>query len=65
MEVTSRVYPNRGSFQAAVYDIRIPGVAERLHRERAMWAEYADIEALDANHYVLLIYPGAAVGVEK
>jgi len=45
-----------------VFDVRIPGMAERLHRERAAWAEYADIEAIDHNHYVLVIRPGSARG---
>lgn len=45
----------------AVFDVRVPGIAERLHRERAAWAEYADIEALDQNHYVLIVRPGVAL----
>ena len=43
-----------------VFDVRIPGTAERLHRERAAWAEHADIEAIDRDHYVLVVRPGGA-----
>lgn len=43
------------------FDVRIPGVAERLHRERAAWAECADIEAIDRDHYVLVVRPGGAL----
>lgn len=46
-----------GSIGALIvtFDTRIPGVAERLHRERAAWQEDADLEALDHDHYVLTI----------
>ena len=49
-----------------VFDVRIPGTAERLHRERAAWAGSGDIEALDQNHYVLIARPGGAMaGTEE
>jgi hypothetical protein len=41
-----------------LFDLREPGAAERLHRERAAWAEAGDLEALDVNHYVLIVRPG-------
>ncbi len=44
-----------------LFDLRIPGVAERLHRERAAWQERGDIEALDQNHFVLIVRPGTPV----
>lgn len=43
-----------------VFDVRIPGAAERLYSERAAWGEYGDIEALDREHYVLVVRPGGA-----
>lgn len=43
------------------FDLRIPGTAARLHRERAAWADNGDIEALDQNHYVLTVRPGVVV----
>jgi hypothetical protein len=33
---------------------------ERLHRERTAWQADADIEALDENHFVLVVRPGGA-----
>lgn len=45
-----------------LFDVRIPGVAERLHSERAAYRERGEIEALDDNHYILLIRPGGAHG---
>ena len=43
-----------------IFDLRVPGNPERLHRERAAWREYADIEMLDFDHAVLIIRLGAA-----
>ena len=40
-----------------VIDVRIPGVAERLHRPRAAWQRQRDIETLDQNYYLLIIWP--------
>jgi hypothetical protein len=45
-----------------IFDVRIPGVAASLHRDRAAWGERSDIEALDEDHYVLLVRPGGAHG---
>ena len=65
MIATNTSIPHNGPYELIVYDLRIPASAERLHRERATAAEYGDIEALDENHYVLIVHPGAAVEVEK
>jgi hypothetical protein len=46
-----------------LFDLRIPGSAERLHRERALWQERSDIEALDVDHFILVIRPGVDVQV--
>jgi hypothetical protein len=51
------------SYTLVIFDTRVPGVAERLHRERAAWQRQSDIEALDCNHYVLIIRPGGAWGL--
>ena len=53
------LYPDRRSYELAIYDIRIPGTAERLHRERAAWQQ-SEIEAIDKDHFVLTVYPGGA-----
>ena len=42
-----------------MFDVRIPGVAGRLDRERAAWREHASIEALGRDHLVLVVRPGA------
>jgi hypothetical protein len=53
------VYPhNREAYELVIFDVRIPDVAERLHRERAAWQEHGDIEALDEGHFVLVVRPG-------
>jgi len=46
-----------------VFDTRIPGIAERLHRERAAWRENADIKALSPDHLALIVKPGGARGL--
>lgn len=56
-----RIIPDSDSAFLAIFDLRIPGTAARLHRERAAWAEYADIEAIDRDHYVLVVRPGGAL----
>jgi hypothetical protein len=47
-------------YELAIFDLRIPGATERYWSERAAWREYADVEALDEHHYVLIIRPGLA-----
>jgi hypothetical protein len=44
-----------------VFDLREPHGAAELHRQRAAWAAYSDIEALDEHHFVLLIRQGGAL----
>jgi hypothetical protein len=43
-----------------LFDLRLPGTADRLERECAAWQAQSDIEALDENHFVLLVRPGGA-----
>lgn len=52
------LYPHEPEYSLTIFDVRIPGIAERLHRERAGWADEADIEALDRDHYALIVKPG-------
>ena len=42
-----------------MFDVRIPGVAGRMHREWAAWREHAKVEALGRDHFVLIVRPGA------
>ena len=51
-------YPNERQSMWILFDLRIPRVAERLHRERAAWQEQSEIEVLDKNHFVLVVYAG-------
>jgi len=42
----------------SVFDLRERGSAEAHHKQRAIWAEYSDVEALDEDHFVLIRRPG-------
>ena len=42
-------------FEVVIFDVRIPGIADRFHKARAIYQEKADVESLDENHYVLLV----------
>jgi hypothetical protein len=59
----SEFYPERETEVRILFDLRIPGSAERIHRERGLWQERSDIEALDIDHFILVIRPDAAVQV--
>jgi hypothetical protein len=50
-----QAYHSSERFHLSIFDVRIPGAAERLHRERARWQERSDIEALDEAHFVLVV----------
>jgi hypothetical protein len=56
------LYRNAPKSIVVLFDMRIPGGAERLHRQRASWGAYGDIEALDQDHYALVIRPGGVHG---
>jgi len=43
-----------------LFDLRLPGTAERLHGERAAWQGQSEIEAIDEDHFVLIVYAGGA-----
>jgi hypothetical protein len=55
-------YPNSEPYEVVLLDDRIPGIAERLHRERAAWRADADVEMLGLDHAVLPFKPG---GVQR
>ena len=52
-----KVYPNKGTYSLTIYDLRAPESAGSLHRERTIWQERSEIEALDPDHFVLIISP--------
>lgn len=56
-------YPNEQQSMWVLFDLRISGVARRLHRERAAWQERSEIEVLDKDHFILVMYPGGAEGL--
>lgn len=56
----SASYPKPRNCIVTVFDLRFSDAAERLHRERAVWQDCADLEMLDVNHAVLIVRPGAA-----
>jgi hypothetical protein len=60
-----KLYPERKLYELSIYDIHIPGIAERLHRERAAWQGRSDIKALDENHFALTVRPGGALGARR
>ena len=43
-----------------LFDLREPNGPAELNRQRAAWAEYSDIEALDEDHVALILRPGWA-----
>ena len=47
-------------YELVIFDVRDPEVDQRLHRERAAWAEHGYIEGLDRYRFVLVIRPGGA-----
>jgi hypothetical protein len=58
MFAPKREFYSRGETDVRIlFDLRIAGSAERLHRERSVWQVCSDIEALDEDHYVLIIRP--------
>jgi hypothetical protein len=54
------VYPKSGTYILVIYDLRVPGTAVRLLREIEAWRDHAEVEAVDDDHFALLIRPGLA-----
>ena len=54
------LYPSSSNYVLVLFDLRLPGTAHHLDRERAAWQAQSDIEALDENHVVLIVRPGGA-----
>ena len=45
-----------------VFDLRVPGVVERLQEENAAWRDNGHVEALDLDHHALIVRPGVTQG---
>ena len=54
------LYPSSSNYIIVLFDLRLPGTANCLERERAAWQAQCDTEALDEYHLVLLVRPGGA-----
>ena len=54
------LYPSSSQYIIILFDLRLPGTAQRLDRERAAWQAQSDTESLDENHVALLVQPGGA-----
>lgn len=55
--------PDNRPYELVVFDIRAPGVVERLLSERAAWGEDAAVELLDADHAALIVRAGGATRI--
>jgi hypothetical protein len=61
MTAPNPFYTSNSSCIIVLFDLREPSGPSELHKQRAAWAEYSDIEALDEDHFILLIRPGEAL----
>ena len=59
------LYPSSSQYIIVLFDLRLPGIADRLARERTAWQAQCYIEALDENHVALLMRPGGARRVTR
>jgi len=57
---TDALYLNDPEYLLSVFDLRYPEGLATLHRLRDVHAEYSEIEALDEDHFVLIVRPGWA-----
>lgn len=60
MTTVAELYPDNGPYELVVFDVRVPGAAERLISERAAWREDAKIELLGPDHAALIVRAGGA-----
>ncbi len=55
------LYPNSTPYELIEFDLRDLEACNSLHRQRGAWQERSSIEALDEDHFALIIRPGALV----
>jgi len=60
-----RIIPDSEECLIVLFDLRDPSAVEGLHRGRSIWQGDSDIEALDEDHFILVIRPGAALELLK
>ena len=58
-------HSEKNSSMISIYDLRVSGAGSRLQNERAAWGDCGEIERLDLDHYILLVFPGGAEGLAK
>ena len=58
MFAPKKVYLNEPECLLVIFDLRIPGGASELERQRAAWPYYSDVEVLDEGHRALIVRPG-------
>ena len=52
------VYPTERIETWVLFDLRDAGAVEELHHARAVWQGQSDIEALDEDHFALIVRLG-------
>jgi hypothetical protein len=65
MDRAKQLYPSSSQCMVVLFDLRLPGVADRLHRERAAWQGQSDIEALDENPFALIVKAGGTLRLAR
>jgi hypothetical protein len=60
MIAPKQLYPTDQPAIWVLFDLRDERAVESLHLQRAALAEFGDLEALDQNHFVLIVLPGGA-----
>jgi hypothetical protein len=60
-----KVYLSSRRYELTIYDLRLSGTEERLHRERAAWQQHAETEVIDKDHVILIVHTGGARGLTK
>ncbi len=63
--MTSPTFLDNRPYELVAFDIRAPGVVERLLSERAAWGEDAAVELLDPDHAVLIVRAGGAARIAE
>lgn len=57
--------PDNGPYELSVFNVRAPGVIERLLSERAVRSENASVELLDPGHAALIVRAGDAARMSE
>lgn len=60
----SRTSSNGTECILVVYDLRDPDACSDLHAQRAVWQVCSEIEALDDDHFLLIVRPGGTISGE-